>query len=90
MSRMTWVLRSGVSIGLISMLVGCSSVLTRLGSDARTDLYPATSKTVEATGDLYCWMFFACPILLVSLPVDMALDTVLLPVDGVRVLNRNM
>ncbi len=75
MSRMTWIVRSGVSIGLISMLVGCSGVVTRLGSDARTDLYPATTKTMDATGDLYCWMFFACPILLVSLPVDDAFSS---------------
>ncbi|UCJ19075.1 YceK/YidQ family lipoprotein [Pseudomonas sp. MM211] len=71
------------------MLVGCSSVVTRLGPDGRAELYPATRLTMDATGDAYCWMFFACPILLVSLPVDIALDTVLLPIDGIRVLNRN-
>ena len=86
---MTWRVRSGVGVGLISMLLGCSSVVTRLGPDEEVKVYPATRKTLDMTGDLYCWMFFGCPIFLVTLPVDLALDTVLLPVDGVRVFNRN-
>lgn len=89
MSRMMWIFRSGVIIGLISLMLGCSSVVTRLGPDEEVKLYPATRKTMDMTGDTYCWMFFACPILLVSLPVDMALDTILLPVDSVHVFNRN-
>lgn len=86
MSRLA---RLGVGIGLFSMLVGCGSVVTRLGPDSKAAMYPATSKTLDMTGDLYCWMFFACPIFLATLPVDFVLDTLLLPVDGIRVLNRD-
>ena len=48
-----------MSVGLISMLLGCSSVVTRLGPDEEVKLYPATRKTLDMTGDLYCWMFLA-------------------------------
>lgn len=74
-------------IALVAFVAGCGSVVSRLGADGRSDLYPATSATLEIAGDPLCWLFFACPVFLASLPVDAALDTLLLPVDTVRMLN---
>lgn len=81
--------RQGVLIALIALIMGCSTVVSRLGPDRPSALYPATNTALELTGDLWCWYFLACPIVLVSLPVDVALDTLLLPVDTVRLLNRD-
>lgn len=81
--------RQGVLIALIALIMGCSTVVSRLGPDRPSGLYPATNTALELTGDLWCWYFLACPIVLVSLPVDVALDTLLLPVDTVRLLNRD-
>ncbi|WP_170965258.1 YceK/YidQ family lipoprotein [Ectopseudomonas oleovorans] len=81
--------RQGVLIVLTVLVMGCSTVASRLGPDRPSDLYPATNTALELTGDLWCWYFLACPIVLVSLPVDVALDTLLLPVDTVRLLNRD-
>ncbi len=76
-------------IAWIVLVTGCSSFFSRVGSDKQVELYPATNATMEAFGDLWCWMFLACPALIISLPVDVALDTLLLPVDTVRLLNRD-
>ncbi len=75
---------SGLLIVLLGLASGCSTVVTRLGPDGRSDFYPATQLTAGLAGEPACWLFFACPIFLVSLPVDVALDTLLLPVDVVR------
>jgi uncharacterized protein YceK len=74
---------------LIALVAGCGSVFSRLGPDHSPELYPATNTMLEAAGDCWCWYFLACPIFLLTLPVDVALDTLLLPVDAVRVRNRD-
>ena len=73
---------------LIVLLAGCSTFFSRMDADKQVKLYPATKYAVDAAGDGWCWMFLACPVLIVSLPVDAALDTLLLPVDAARVHSR--
>lgn len=89
LSRMKVMARQGVLIGLLVLVSGCSTVVSRLGPDKPSGLYPATNTGLELAGDLWCWHFLVCPIFVVSLPVDVALDTLFLPVDTIRLLHRD-
>ncbi len=79
--------RAGL-LALIILFTGCGTFFSRMPADRQVKLYPATKFAMDAAGDGWCWMFLACPALMVSLPVDAALDTLLLTVDAVRVHNR--
>ncbi|VXC87377.1 YceK/YidQ family lipoprotein [Pseudomonas sp. 8Z] len=79
--------RAGL-LALIILFTGCSTFFSRVPADRQAKLFPATKFAMDAAGDGWCWMFLACPALMVSLPVDAALDTLLLPVDAVRVHSR--
>ncbi|WP_296234598.1 YceK/YidQ family lipoprotein [uncultured Pseudomonas sp.] len=79
--------RAGL-LALIILFTGCSTFFSRMPAERQVKLYPATKFAMDAAGDGWCWMFLACPALMVSLPIDAALDTLLLPVDATRVHNR--
>ncbi len=92
--------RSILALMLLASLVlmsGCGTVLARSDSspvDAR--YYPGTQgsllllgldgHTGEASGEMvFCWMSVVCPLFtLVTLPVDITLDTLLLPYDALK------
>lgn len=72
-------------IGLACLLVGCGTVMRVTDPPYRPSLYQGTSAILDIASDGYCWMFLICPILVVPLPVDVVVDTALLPIDMVRV-----
>lgn len=88
LSGMKTLMASSLLIVVLVLVSGCSTVSSRLGGDRRSDFYPATQLSTGLVGEPVCWLFFACPIVLITLPVDVVLDTLLLPVDAVRVHNR--
>lgn len=88
LSRMKALTASNLLIVFLVLVSGCSTVSSRLGGSGRSDFYPATQLSTELVAEPVCWLFFACPIVLISLPVDVALDTLLLPVDAVRARSR--
>lgn len=92
-------LRVGCVAGLVLQLVGCGTFIGRLNdglSDAQ--YYRGVDGNLHLLGvrgggssgmpaAVICYMMIVCPIItVVSLPVDAALDTVLLPVDYINTL----
>lgn len=92
----TRVLTMMMLISLV-LLNGCGTVIARSDSspvDAR--YYPGTQgsllllgldgQTGEASGEMvFCWMTVVCPLFtLIALPVDITLDTLLLPYDALK------
>lgn len=55
---------------LIVLLAGCSTFFSRMDADKQVKLYPATKYALDAAGDGWCWMFLACPVLIVSPPLS--------------------
>jgi uncharacterized protein YceK len=93
------ILRIGCVIGLALLLVGCGTFIGRLNdglSDA--EYYRGVDGGLHLLGvrgggsdgmpaAIICYMMIVCPVItLVSLPVDAAVDTVLLPVDYINTL----
>ncbi|WP_458378226.1 YceK/YidQ family lipoprotein [Pseudomonas chlororaphis] len=74
-------------------LSGCGTLMAR-SQYSSYDLYKGTQENIQlltmrgARGydgyaTIYCWMSIVCPLVaVVSLPVDAAVDTVLLPYDA--------
>ncbi|UXD86940.1 YceK/YidQ family lipoprotein [Thalassolituus hydrocarboniclasticus] len=98
----TRVLTMMMLISLV-LLNGCGTVIARSDSspvDAR--YYPGTQgsllllgldgQTGEASGEMvFCWMSVVCPLFtLIALPVDITLDTLLLPYDALQPENSSM
>lgn len=98
----TRVLTMMMLISLV-LLNGCGTVIARSDSspvDAR--YYPGTQgsllllgldgQTGEASGEMvFCWMTVVCPLFtLIALPVDITLDTLLLPYDALKPENSSM
>ncbi|WP_092419834.1 YceK/YidQ family lipoprotein [Pseudomonas sp. NFPP07] len=79
-------------------LSGCGTLMARASNQYISyDLYKGTQQNIQlltmrdARGydgydgyaTIYCWMSIVCPLVaVVSLPVDAAVDTVLLPYDA--------
>ncbi len=87
----------------LALLNGCGTLIARSDSslvDAR--YYPGTQgsllllgldgHTGEASGEMvFCWMSVVCPLFtLIALPVDITLDTLLLPYDALKPENSSM
>lgn len=96
---MKGILRMGFVVGLVFLLAGCGTFIGRLNdglSDAR--YYRGVDRNLHLLGvrgggsdgmpaAIICYMMIVCPVItVVSLPVDAALDTVLLPVDYINTL----
>ena len=93
---MRHVLRCMLVMMTLVLLAGCGTLLGRDGKGAaapvdtyksvNTDLYllgtrPGPSGSGNA-GTVVCWFSIVCPLLVVvSLPVDAVIDTLLLPAD---------
>ena len=65
-------------------LSGCGTLMRGL-APSEPQLYPATRDVLHSTRNDLCWSYYICPLLLVGLPVDLVVDTLLLPVDALRV-----
>lgn len=90
-------LRTLLLATLAFTLTGCGTLLGRAGEASHGDYYKgveadlvllgATSGSGEAEGaTVMCYLMVVCPLVtLVSVPVDAALDTLLLPVDVLAV-----
>ncbi|TKJ82809.1 YceK/YidQ family lipoprotein [Pseudomonas koreensis] len=94
---MKGILRAVCVIGLVLQLSGCGTFIGRLNdglSDAQ--YYRGVDGSLHLLGvrgsdgmpaAIVCYMMIVCPVItVVSLPVDAALDTVLLPVDYINTL----
>ncbi|WP_283188711.1 YceK/YidQ family lipoprotein [Pseudomonas sp. PMCC200344] len=94
---MKGILRVGCLAGLVVMMAGCGTMIGRVsngmsdvayykGVDGGLQLLGVTGKESKPAA-IICYIMIVCPLItVVSLPVDAALDTVLLPVDYVNTL----
>ncbi|PKM04354.1 MAG: YceK/YidQ family lipoprotein [Gammaproteobacteria bacterium HGW-Gammaproteobacteria-6] len=90
-------LRTFVLTVSLGMFVGCGTFAARVDGYPYTDYYKATHLDFSLlfNGDsvnkgyvpatLWCWLSVACPVItLYSLPVDIAVDTLLIPYDAYK------
>jgi uncharacterized protein YceK len=90
------ILRIGSVVSLALLLAGCGTMMGRLNGDSAEPYYKGVDGNLHLLGvrggdgmpsAVICYMMIVCPLItVVSLPVDAALDTVLLPVDYVNTL----
>lgn len=83
-----------VVVVIASSLAGCGTYAARMDGDrhaSNADYYKATATDFDVLGfewgyaSMYCYMSIICPIaVLASIPVDLAVDTLLLPYDYSR------
>lgn len=93
---MKGILRIGSVVGLMLMLAGCGTMIGRLNGDSAEPYYKGVDGNLHLLGvrggdgmphAVICYFMIVCPLItVVSLPVDAAVDTVLLPVDYVNAL----
>ncbi|VVP71098.1 hypothetical protein PS906_02031 [Pseudomonas fluorescens] len=93
---MKGILRFGSVICLFLMMAGCGAMIGRLNGASEEPYYKGVDGNLHLLGvrggdgmaeAVICYVMIVCPLItVVSLPVDAALDTVLLPVDYVNTL----
>lgn len=96
MLNLKGILRVGSVVSLVLMLAGCGTMIGRMGDATTVDYYKGVDGNLQLLGvrggdgmpaAVVCYFMIVCPLItVVSLPVDAALDTVLLPVDYVNTL----
>ena len=96
MLNLKGILRVGSVVSLVLMLAGCGTMIGRMGNATKVDYYKGVDGNLQLLGvrggdgmpaAVICYFMIVCPLItVVSLPVDAALDTVLLPVDYVNTL----
>lgn len=89
-------LRTGIVLVVLFSLTACGTVLGRAGGESfKNEYYRGTKFDLLAIGagqkgetsglTIGCYFMIVCPIFtVVSLPVDIAVDTLLLPVDAIN------
>ena len=92
------ILRVGSVVSLALVLAGCGTLMGRLNGASEENYYKGVDGDLHLLGArgggssgmpeaVICYFMIVCPLItVVSLPVDAALDTVLLPVDYVNAL----
>ncbi len=90
------ILKAAALTAIACALMGCGTLFSRLDNRSAGDIYPGlqqdgaflgltgTSETYNPSGavTILCYLTVVCiPITLLSVPVDAAIDTVLLPID---------
>lgn len=97
MSVLKGMLRVGLMAGLVLLQTACGTMIGRVstgmsdvdyykGVDGDLQLLGVTGKDGKPAA-IICYFMIVCPLVtVVSMPVDAALDTVLLPVDYVNTL----
>ncbi|MCU0118306.1 YceK/YidQ family lipoprotein [Pseudomonas sp. B2M1-30] len=94
---MKGIFRLGSVAGVVLMLAGCGTMIGRVSQGmSDVDYYKSVDGGLQLLGvtgkeskpaAIMCYFMIICPLVtVVSLPVDAAVDTVLLPVDYVNTL----
>lgn len=98
MKALKGILGVGLAVSLVLMLTGCGTMIGRLNGASEENYYKGVDGGLHLLGvrgggssgmpeAVICYFMIVCPLItVVSLPVDAALDTVLLPVDYVNTL----
>lgn len=94
------VLTAAALAGFVTALAGCGTFFGR--TSGHVDIYPGLKQdgaflgvtgvnepyNPSAAATLICYMTIICvPVTLLSVPVDAAIDTVLLPIDLINIAN---
>jgi uncharacterized protein YceK len=85
------ILRFGSVASLVALLAGCGTMTGRLSGASPEPYYKGVDGNLRLLGvrdddgkptAVICYVTIVCPLItVVSLPVDAAVDTVLLPID---------
>lgn len=98
MLELKGILRVGAVLSIALVLAGCGTMIGRMNGASQEHYYKGVDGSLHLLGArgggssgmpaaVICYFMIVCPVItLVSLPVDAALDTVLLPVDYVNTL----